>query len=270
MSPTVRAILFTCAACTLPAPAFAETLAAPPDAPLWMHIGAGVLLWSHIVGGTLGILSGAVAVLTRKGGPTHRAAGKVFLVSMLVMAAIGAGVSPFLNDRINIMAGTMTLYMVATGFAAARQRNGVTAFDLGSCFFAIAGAGAIGVMLWMARQTPEGTLDGAPPQALYIFLTVTVIAALGDIKLVLRRGLTGAQRIARHVWRMCFGFFVATGSLFLGQMQVFPEWLQDTPALFVAALAPLPFLFFWVVRVRFDRRFAGPPPSVAASARASH
>ena len=112
-------------------------------------------------------------------------------------------------------------------------------------------------MLWMARQTPEGTLDGAPPQALYLFLTATGIAALSDLKVLLRRGISGAQRIARHVWRMCFGLFVATGSLFLGQMQIFPQWLQDTPVLYVAALAPLPFLLFWVVRVRLGKRFKG-------------
>jgi uncharacterized membrane protein len=36
----------------------------------------------------VGIISGAVALLSRKGGRLHRVAGTVFLVSMLIMAAI--------------------------------------------------------------------------------------------------------------------------------------------------------------------------------------
>ena len=87
---------------------------------------------------------------------------------------------------------------------------------------------------------------------------MTTSAALADFKLVLRNGISGAQRIARHVWRMCFGLFVATGSLFLGQMQVFPAWLRETPVLYVLALAPLPFLIFWMLRVRLSKRWRGP------------
>jgi len=39
-------------------------------------------------------------------------------------------------------------------------------------------------------------------------------------------GLPAKRRIARHLWLMCFGWFIATGSFFLGQQQVFPAWLR--------------------------------------------
>jgi len=45
------------------------------------------LLPVHITGGVLGILSGTVAMIYRKGSPRHALAGKVFVASMLVMAA---------------------------------------------------------------------------------------------------------------------------------------------------------------------------------------
>ena len=41
-----------------------------------------------------------------------------------------------------------------------------------------------------------------------------------------RRSCPAAQRIARHLWRMCFAFFIATGSFFLGQQDILPKAVQ--------------------------------------------
>jgi hypothetical protein len=49
---------------------------------------------------------------------------------------------------------------------------------------------------------------------------------------------------------MCFALFIATGSFFLGQMKFIPEPVRIVPLLLVLALAPLPFLLYWMWRVR--------------------
>jgi hypothetical protein len=46
--------------------------------------------------------------------------------------------------------------------------------------------------------------------------SVCLLAALGDIRMLVRGGVLGTKRIARHLWRMCFGLFIAAGSFFLG------------------------------------------------------
>lgn len=247
------------AAAYAPGPAFAGHLEVSPDAPLWQRLAADALLYLHIGGGALGLVSGAVALLSPKGGRLHRLAGNVFLAAMLVMSGIGGAVAPFLQDRISTVAGFMTFYLIFTGWLTARRREGVSSLEVIGLFVALSGLASTLVLTWMASNTPEGTLDGSPPQAFYIFATVSLIAAASDLKLVLRRGISGAQRIARHVWRMTFGLFVASGSLFLGQQQVFPQWLRDTPVLYVAALAPLPFLLFWMLRVRLSKKYRGRP-----------
>ena len=71
--------------------------------------------------------------------------------------------------------------------------------------------------------------------------------------MIRRGGIAGVARVARHLWRMCFAFFVASGSLFLGQPQVFPKVLRSSPLLIGLALAPLAFLIFWMIRVRLPR-----------------
>ena len=81
--------------------------------------------------------------------------------------------------------------------------------------------------------------------------------------MLLHGGIYGAKRVVRHLWRMCFGLFIATGSFFLGQQQVFPKWLRGSPALFVPALLPLVLLIFWVLRVRFGKMYKGSGPRKA-------
>ncbi|MEQ1618985.1 MAG: hypothetical protein ABL883_11665 [Terricaulis sp.] len=243
-------------------PAWADRLEVEATAPWWMRLGADMLLYLHIGGGAVGLVSGATALLARKGAKLHRFAGRAFFISMLIMSGIGGVVAPLLNDRLSTVAGLVTFYLIASGWATARRRSGVGVAEIVGLCVAVAGAASIYTLSWMAWRAPEGTLDGSPPQGFFVFSLVCTIAMIGDLKVVLRRGISGAQRVARHVWRMCFGLFVASGSLFLGQMQMFPEWLRETPILYIAALAPLPFLLFWMLYVRLSRRY-NPKPALA-------
>jgi hypothetical protein len=52
---------------------------------------------------------------------------------------------------------------------------------------------------------------------------------------------------------MCFAFFVATGSFFLGQQDIMPMTVRGSPILFVLGLAPLALMLFWLVRLRFAK-----------------
>ena len=98
----------------------------PAGSPWWLFVAADLILFLHIAGGSVGIVSGAVALLARKGDQLHRMAGKIFFVSMLIMATIGAGASPFLPvpQMANVAAGTLTLYLVASSWVTIRRKDG--------------------------------------------------------------------------------------------------------------------------------------------------
>lgn len=227
-----------------------------PDAPAWAHAGANALLVLHIGGGAIGILSGAMALLSRKGARVHRAAGTVFFVSMLIAYTVAAGVSPFLEDgqRPNFVAAILALYLLISGWRTARRpeiiAGRIEAAGLFAALLVVAG-GAL--FMRMGATSPTGTVDGSPPQAFFIFIAAGAAGALGDLNLILRRRIEGAARIARHLWRMCFSLFIAAGSFFLGQQQVMPEWMRGSPVLIVLALAPLAFMLFWLIRVRLTK-----------------
>jgi len=257
MTPRIPAssLLFAFAAALLPSIALAENLEAGPGDPVWMHLGANALLWAHIAGGAIGMVTGVVALASRKGQRVHRAAGSVFFLAMFAAYAIGAGVAPFLEtgQRPNFVAGILALYLLISGTMAARQREvkaGVPEIIGLVVALTITAAGVI--FMRMGAASPSGTVDGSPPQAFFLFTIAGAFAAAGELHVLLRKSLSNVARMARHLWRMCFSLFIASGSFFLGQQQVFPKAVQDSVLLYVVALSPLPIMLFWLGKVRFD------------------
>ena len=222
---------------------------------------AEAILILHIGGASLGLLSGAVALSVRKGGRLHRIAGNVFFVSMLTMTAIGACVAPFLPQpqRGSAIGGIITFYLVATAWATVRRREGtIGRFEIAALLVAI-GAASADVMLGLqAADSPTGMLEGAPAQAYFVFASIAGLAAAGDLRMIVRGGLRGAQRIARHLWRMCVALLIAAFSFFLGQQQVFPESLRGSFWLFVPEIVVLGLLIFWLCRVFFTKAYRRP------------
>jgi hypothetical protein len=72
-----------------------------------------------------------------------------------------------------------------------------------------------------------------------------------DLKMIYRGGVSGAQRIVRHLWRMCFAMFIATTSFFLGQAQVFPQPVQESSVLFLPVIVVVLLSGYWFIRVKF-------------------
>jgi hypothetical protein len=226
-----------------------------PDAPFAIRAATTAVLALHVSAGLTGIGSGFAAVLLKKGGRRHQVAGTVFFVSMLIMSAIGAVVSPMLSDRVSSAMGMLTFYMVATGWMTVQRRTGrVGRFEVAAAA-AVLGVGLYMLVLGRIGQTsPRGLVDGTQPFAIaYAFGTLALLAASLDLRMILRGGVAGPQRLARHLWRMCLALFVASGSLFLGQPQVFPAPLRNSPLLIGLSVAPLAFLIFWMIRVRLKR-----------------
>lgn len=212
-------------------------------------------LVAHVAGGLIAIGSGWVAVMAKKGERLHRLAGTVFTGAMLLMATMATFMAFALHERGNIGAGLLALYLIATAWMAARRKDGVVGwFEYGALIAVL--AIAVTYVRWgaMAAESPKG-LDGYRPVLFYVFGSVAAFLALMDVKTIRSGGLSGAARIARHLWRMCLAFFLASASFFLGQQKVMPKAWHGSPILLLLGLAPLAFLIFWMIRIRlFNRR----------------
>ena len=204
----------------------------------------------HVSAGCLAILAGAVAVSVRKGDRVHRRFGAIFAVAMLVMGTFATYLS-FLRQPGTIPGGILAGYLVATAWIVVRRREGtVGRFDLLAMLVALACAATEFVFGVSASTSPTGRFLGYPAAIFYVFGAIAVLAAIGDARMIRRGGVCGSQRIARHLWRMCFALFLATGSFFLGQQKVMPAFVRGSPVLVVLGIAPLAVMLFWTLRIR--------------------
>lgn len=210
------------------------------------------LLWFHIGGGAIGLLSGFLTLALRKGSRRHRLAGRVFAVSMMCMGGAAAWLAVVKSQPSNVLGGTLTVYFVATAWATVRRRAGETSkFDSVALLVPLA-VGAVMVTNGIqALNSPTGSKYGVPAGMHFFLGSIALSAAAGDVRMLLRGGVFGTQRITRHLWRMCFGLWIAAGSVFLARQQLFPAFLRNTGALYVLTAFPLVMMVFWLVRIRF-------------------
>ena len=114
--------------------------------------------------------------------------------------------------------------------------------------------GATLVTNGMAALKNQTGLKGGVPAAPYlIFGSVALLFAAGDVRMLVRRGLSRTQCLARHLLRMCFALFIASGSLFLARPHLFPAILRKTYVIFLLGILPLILMVFWLIRVRLVR-----------------
>jgi uncharacterized membrane protein len=237
------------------------------------------ILTVHICAGSLGLLSGTAAMLFRKGSRRHVLAGRVFVAAMLTMAVGATYLAIVRHQPSNISGGILTFYLIGTAWLTARRRDGETSrFDWVVLLIPL----TLGILTWMNGlrivRSGASSQDGVPVGMSFFMGSVMLLAAAGDVRMLVRGGLSGTQRIARHLWRMCFGLFIAAGSFFMGPSNR-PLRLLSTvglgqhlsPALFntglylILSILPLILLVFWLVRIRFANAYGRRPIQVASA-----
>jgi len=229
------------------------------------------LLLVHMAGGVVGMLSGTAALIFRKGSPRHVLAGKVFVASMLVMAAGAVYLAVVKHQTNNIGGGLLTFYLILTAWLTARRRDDQTSrYD----WLAMLVPLTLGLLTWVngIRLVRMGASseDGVPVGMSFFMGTVMLLAAAGDVRMLLSGGVSGAKRIVRHLWRMCFGLFIAAGSFFMGPnnrplrlISAIGMGQHLSPAIFsmglylVLTILPLILLVFWVFRVWLSKAYRG-------------
>jgi uncharacterized membrane protein len=223
----------------------------------------------HIAGGSVGLVSGTAAMVFRKGSPRHVLAGRIFVVAMLVMAAFAAYIAFVKNQPSNVGGGIFTFYLILTAWLTARRRPGATSrFDWLVMLIPL----ALGTLAWLGgiRILRSGATseNGVPVGMTFFMGTIMLLAASGDVRMLLGGGVAGTRRLARHLWRMCFGLFIAAGSFFMGPNnrplrlltnvgigQHLPAALFNVFLYLALTVLPLVLLIFWLLRVRFSAAY---------------
>jgi hypothetical protein len=148
-------------------------------------------------------------------------------------------------------------------------------------------AGTLGLLsgtaaMFFRKGSPRHVLAGR------VFVASMLTMAVGAVYLAIVRhqpGNIGGGIItfylvgtAWHLWRMCFGLFIAAGSFLLGPSnrplrllsgvglgQHLPQALFSTTLYLILTILPLIMLIFWLVRVRFTNAYKGSVQLASAS-----
>ncbi|MBL8996648.1 MAG: hypothetical protein KJZ74_01205 [Gemmatimonadales bacterium] len=229
-----------------------------------------VALTFHFAAGLASIGAGVIALAARKGGALHKRSGMVFTIGMLVLGLTAAGIGAYEGAPGQVVAGLFAVYFVFTAMTTVKPLPGLgprldavlmlVAFALAALMLRAA------LLEWLDPAVPVvGRPRVGPP---LIGGMLLLLAAVGDLRVARAGGgatLRGPRRLARHLWRMCFGLFIATGSFFLGQMAFVPDSVRVLPVLLVLAFAPLALLAYWMWRVRVRASLKGIIVGSAAS-----
>lgn len=213
------------------------------------------LLVVHVFSGALAVLAGAIAASVRKGDRLHIRAGKLFVAFMALSSVLGAvlGLIKFEQFFITFFAGILGAYLVVSGWLSAnrasanhRGLDGVLSALNAMTFVALT---AIGML---ALAQPDGLMLGFAG-ANYLFLAgMSGIAAIGDYSRFFRDAISRNHQLARHLWRMLLGFFIATGSAFTGPgASVFPDSIQASGMLSIPEVVILLLMVFYLIRTLF-------------------
>jgi hypothetical protein len=219
--------------------------------------GIWLALIIHFGSGLVALVAGFAAIAARKGGKWHRWTGLVFTAAMITSGLFIIGIASYANKPGMVIGGALTAYLVYTALLTVRP--GADDRRVNKILAGVALLMAVGILVpsLMVLRRPETATPGIPIFMPIFLGTIALLAAVGDIRMIRSGGIQGSRRIARHLWRMCFGMFIATGSFFFGQAEFIPKPLRIMPILAILGLFPLFVLLYWMWRVRIRQQLRG-------------
>lgn len=215
-----------------------------------MSILKSAFLALHVLGGAVGVITGFASLFAGKGSTLHRRSGKVFVVAMITMGMTGAIMG-------NVVGGLLATYLVITAWTTLHpiSRRSNVALMLAAAFIGslLVGDGFTTIL------DGHSSKNGVPVGMTLFLATILLIASAGDLRLIRADGIIrGSPRIVRHLWRMCFSLFIASGSFFTIRKRVaviLPDPFLDFRIRLIPVVLPLLAIGYWVWKIKVRKRF---------------
>ena len=220
------------------------------------------LVFVHVVAGGLALVFGFVALSAAKGATLHRKSGMLFVYAVLTMALTGATMAALKSQSASVIGGVLAVYLVTTSLIAVRPPSAaLRRVELVAMLVALALGVTCVTYGFQALASPRGTKGGIPFVVFFMFAAVALLGVTGDLRKIRSGALKGARRLVRHLWRMCYAFWITTASFFLGPRErvakIIPEPLITPAVLALPVVAVIVVMLYWIWRVRIRQNFKG-------------
>ncbi|MFK8018614.1 MAG: hypothetical protein AB8B86_02500 [Pseudomonadales bacterium] len=152
----------------------------------------------HTPAGTVGLVAAVVALFAVKGAALHLKAGRYFTVSMLIMLIAGFVAATIKESSGDMLLSAVVMYTVFTAWLTAQRKTSETGFLEKAALTWIM---AVGIAAFILSTS---SIEAGTPGIYLFWAGFAVFCAIGDLRNLRRAGLTGVQRVIRHVWRIGF------------------------------------------------------------------
>ena len=208
----------------------------------------------HTPSGAIGLVSATVALSAKKGDVLHKKAGTYFTVSMLIMLISGF-VAAFLKESTGDMfLSAVVMYTVFTAWLTVHHKKNETGFLEQLALVWIISVG-IAAFFMDFSEREVGT------QNLYLFwASFAVVCAIGDVRNLYLSGLSGIQRVIRHVWRIGFSLIWAALAFTDKIVKMGGSNVKEMPEeqmLYIVAVPTMLILIiilYWIINILFFSR----------------
>ncbi len=220
-----------------------------------MHSFIRLVLALHIAAGCAAFIAAPIALMTTKGGPTHRRAGKFYFWSMAVVAFSAIVLSIARPILFLGLVAIFSFYSALSGYRVLYRKRplagqGPTLFDWCAAIFTFVASTALFVFGTFFRFGSLGKLGWTAG----LFGIIGMAIAGGDIRLFLRPPADKNFWWFTHMFNM-IGSYIAAVTAF--SAVVIGRFVGQTPIVwFWPTLIGVPLMYLWAQKYR--RKFNAP------------
>lgn len=217
-----------------------------------------IVLWLHIAAGFTAFFVAPVALVTRKGGSTHRTWGKVYFGAMTFSVLSSLIVAAYRPNIFLFLVGIFSFYLAFTGYRVLRRKRPEQGDTATTWDWAIAGFTLAVSMFMIARGSIDlHTFALQVNPVLILFGTLGMIASGNDLYKFVRPSRDKNAWYFDHMAGMTASYLAAVSAFSVVNFTFLPllvRWLWPT-------VIGAPLLALWIARykIKFHRAKTATP-----------
>jgi hypothetical protein len=177
----------------------------------------------HIIAGSLSLISGVIAMTSKKGKPTHRLAGKVFFWSMATACALGLNAGIFRSGYlIFIPIALISFYQVASGYRILYIKNLHNSGQAAWIDWLLTIGMSITTLAFIGWGVISLQTDIFLSIVLFSFSTIGMYCCGVDLYHYVKKPTDKNYWLFIHIFRMSHGFIAALTAFLVNNSKLFP------------------------------------------------
>lgn len=200
-----------------------------------------VSYYLHMVIGLIGLIAAIIAFSSRKGGPRHVFAGRVFAVCILIVSLTSVVMLLVRVAPPLIVSTAAAIYAIGTALLALKPSSAlVRSGEIGLAVIQI-----LAIILFLSIAIPEVAAGTIPPIGPMVIIAIPIFLLFGDINFFMKSKQRRVLGVRRHLSRMIWAFVVAVRAPIVevnGSLQI------PVPVILFLPLLVAPMIIWFVLR----------------------